>query len=207
MTDNPSAAVIYRTQLEAVEYLQAQGYKISKSKLSLDLRKKRLPTTPEGGFEASALLGYARTHCTPLARAEDQNESSANLERIKADAANKQAMAERNRLKLERERGNLMPRDEHELDLAARAAFFRREVETLGQRLGPRLIHLVGGDENRLPDFLEFWQENTEIWMDAWSEDREFAVPLNEAESEETSAPADLSEDSLEDLDDESTGL
>lgn len=179
----PLPGLIFPTQLEAVEYLNGQGYKLGKSKFNADLKKYQISELPGGGFEASALLGYARAHCQLHGRAVDQAAENANLERTKADAENKRLMAERNRLKLERERGNLMPRDEHETELAARAAFFKREVETFGRRLGPRFIHLVGGDENRLPAFLEFYKEQSEIWMDAWSKDRVFIVTDNDDET------------------------
>ncbi len=198
--DQPGRA--FRTQMEGVKYLNGQGYKIGRDKFSRHVIEGLIPKLPGGGFEASALLGYAAAHCEPLASAVNREADSAALERMKADTANKMAMAERNRLKLERERGNLMPRDEHETDLAARAAFFRREVETFGPRLGPRIIHLVGGDENKLPAFVEFWKEQTAVWLDAYAQDREFVI--GDQEPEEADQPArPVRDDERLDFDDE----
>lgn len=206
-TDAPAPDLpgrIFRTQMEGVKFLNGQGYKIGRDKFSRHVNDGLIPKHPSGGFEASALLGYAGAHCEPLASAINRETDSAALERMKADTANKMAMAERNRLKLERERGNLMPRDEHETDLAARAAFFKREVETLGRRLGPRLIHLVGGDEDRLPAFLEFWNEETAVWLDAYSRDREFVIGDQEADDQnpELSTLSSAAQEQL-DFDDE----
>lgn len=169
---------VFRTQMEGVKYLNGQGYKIGRDKFSRHVIDGFIPKLPNGGFEASALLGYAAAHCEPLASAVNREADNAALERMKADTANKQAMAERNRLKLERERGNLISRDDHETELAARAAFFRREIETFGPRLAPRIIALVGGRDESQEDFLRFWTGETEIWMDAWAQDRTFALPV-----------------------------
>ena len=55
-----------------------------------------------------------------------------------------------------------MPRMEHQRSLAARALFFiRREVENFIHLHGPGIIHLVGGDEGRLPELREFWEKAT----------------------------------------------
>ena len=88
----------------------------------------------------------------------------------------KRYQAERARLKLEKEQGLLMPRAEHERDLGARALFFRNEVRNFIHLHGATLIHLVGGDEGRLRELVQWWMETTEIWMDAWSGEREFVV-------------------------------
>ena len=88
----------------------------------------------------------------------------------------KRYQAERARLKLEKEQGLLMPRAEHERDLGARALFFRNEVRNFIHLHGATLIHLVGGDEGRLRELVQWWMETTEIWVDAWSGEREFVV-------------------------------
>ena len=88
----------------------------------------------------------------------------------------KRYQAELARLKLEKEQGLLMPRAEHERDLGARALFFRNEVRNFIHLHGATLIHLVGGDEGRLRELVQWWIETTEIWMDAWSGEREFVV-------------------------------
>ncbi|MDR2947172.1 MAG: hypothetical protein LBV79_10570 [Candidatus Adiutrix sp.] len=189
------SAQTFATQLEAVKFLNDYGYKIQKSKLSKDFKAGHVETNAEGHFEKRALLGYAAIHCKAFERLEDRAGTEANLERIKADAENKRAMAERNRLKLERELGNTISREEHETELAARAAFFRREIETFGPRLAPRIIALVAGDDQRLEELIQFWREETEIWMDAWARDRAFAVPQGVADetgpAPEAGTPAD----------------
>lgn len=93
-----------------------------------------------------------------------------------------------------------MPRSDHERNLAARALFFRREVENYIHLYGPGIIHLVGGDEDKLPLLLQHWEETTAVWMDAWSQERSFAVDdpaddLVEEPEEGGAEPEPLSEE------------
>ncbi len=173
---SPSGRV-FKTQLDAVDFLTAQGFKIGKSKFNKDVRTGRVTPNAEGVFEAGVLLAYAATHLTPLARAGDRAGNQAAAQKLAADADLKSVQAERQRLRLQREQGLLMPRSEHEQDMAARALFFKAEVEGFAHRLGGELIAVVAGDESRLPEFLQWWEEKTAEWLDAWSADREFAAP------------------------------
>lgn len=166
----------FKTQLEAVDFLTAQGFKVGKSKFSKDVRSGRVAPGGEGVFEAGVLLAYAATHLTPLARAEDRAGNQAATQKIAADADLKAVQAERMRLKLQKEQGLLMPRAEHEEALAARAQFFKSEVEGFIHRAGADLILLLRGDEARFPELVNWWEEKTAEWMDAWSGDREFGV-------------------------------
>lgn len=50
---------MFKRQLEAVDYLQQQGFKISKSKFNRDFQEGRVPCTSEKCFHAHDLLVYA----------------------------------------------------------------------------------------------------------------------------------------------------
>ena len=173
----------FKTQLEAVDYLKAQGYQVEKSKFNKDFKAGRVPRTPDKLFEASALLGYAGAFLKSKAKAEDSAGAKAAVQKTTADARLKDIQAARQELKLQKEQGLLMPRSEHEQDLASRALFFKSELENFGLLLGPELILLLGGDESKLPEFLEWWENKTAELMDAWSQDREFTTP-DEPEAE-----------------------
>lgn len=179
---------VFKTQLEAVDYLKSQGYKVEKSKFNKDFKAGRVPRTPDGLFEAGALLGYAGAHLQPAAKAEDSAGAKAAVQRSTADARLKDIQAARQELKFQREQGLLMPRVEHEQDMAARALFFKAEIESFIYRRAGEIIALVAGDETRQPRLVEWWAEATADWMDAWSADREFSIPGDDDEPE--TAPA-----------------
>ena len=174
---------VYKTQLDAVAFLKDRGFKVSKSALNRDLKRGRLSTDANGHFEENALLAYAVALKEPTATVENKALSSATTERLSADAELKKYQAERHKLKLEQEQGKLMPKAEYERNLAARALFFKKEVENFIHLHGPGMIHLVGGEEARLSDLTEFWERTTADWMNAWAEEREFIV--NDAEGED----------------------
>lgn len=166
-------SMVYRTQLEAVAYLRDAGYKVSKSSFNRDVAARKVARA-EGGFDESALLAYASTYLTPLAQHKNEELSAATVDRLSADADLKKYTAERTRLKLEKERGALIEREKHEEDLAARAAFFRAEIESFGMRKAGEIIDLLNGDEGKTAAFLRWWTDATADWMDAWAADRQF---------------------------------
>lgn len=174
----PEAApgLTFPRQLAAVAYLQAQGFKIGKSKFNADVKAGRVATTAEGHFESGALLAYAAVHLVAKARAEHSGQVNASASKLAADARLRDIQAARQELKLQREQGLTMLKSEHEAELSARALFFRAELEGFGPRAMAALIHLVGGNEDRLPEALLFWAEQIADLMNAWAEDREFAA-------------------------------
>lgn len=172
----PLPGRVYKTQLDAVAFLKDRGFKVSKSALNRDLKAGKISTDINGHFEENSLLAYALALKEPTATVENKALSTATTERLSADAELKKYQAERVKLKLEKEHGLLMPKAEYERNLAARALFFKKEVENFIHLYGPGIIHLVGGDENRLPDLFAHWEKVTAEWMNAWAQEREFVV-------------------------------
>ena len=190
---------IYKTQLDAVAFLRDRGYKVSKSALNRDLKAGRISTDTNGHFEENSLLAYAVALKAPTATVEHKALTSATTDRLSADAELKKYQSERLKLKLEKEQGKLMPKSEYERNLAARALFFKSEVRNFIHLHGAAMIHLTGGDEGRLPALVRYWEEKTAIWMDTWSQDREFVVDTDE-ESEDQAAPEPVAEEELDDI-------
>ena len=178
-----SAAMrIFKTQLDAVDFLRDSGFKSSKSQFNRDVAARKV-SKAEAGFEEGALLAYAAANLTPLTQHENKALSNATVDRISADTELKRYTAERTRLKLEKEMGMLMPRTEHEEALSARALFFKSEIESFGYRKAGEIIALVDGDDSKLEALLEWWNRETADWMDAWDSDREFTYGEEDPES------------------------
>jgi len=111
-----------------------------------------------------------------VSKAIDAKGSAVATSKIAADTRLRDIQAARQELKFQKEQGLLMPKAQHEAELSARALFFRAELEGFGPRAMAGLIHLVGGREDSLQDALLFWAEQVADLMNAWAEDREFAV-------------------------------
>lgn len=190
-----------KTQLDAVAYLRDAGYKVSKSQFSRMVRARKVATNADGHFEAQALLGFAAANLAPAGQAADASLAEATTTKLSADARLKDYQAERTLLKLQKERGLLMPRAEHERDLAARALFFRAEVRNFIHLHGAAMIALVGGDEARLRDLVTWWEDKTALWIDAWSQDREYLLPEGDEDPSTAETPQNTPQDAQDDGD------
>lgn len=180
----------FKTQLDAVAYLVDAGYKVSKSQFNRAVKARKVPLNADGHFEAPALLGYAAANLTPAGQAADAALADATTSKLSADAELKAIQTARQRLRYQKEQGLLMPRAEHERDLAARALFFRAEVRNFIHLHGAAIIALTGGDEARLRDLVTWWEDKTALWIDAWSQEREYLLPESpEDEADAATAP------------------
>jgi len=159
----------------ALAYLRGRGFAIGKTKFYDDCKAGLIPTNAQGQYEEAVLLAYAAK--LPVAAKEEDGQLAAeSRRRLAADADHKSEQALLAKMRREKLEGRLVPRVEVERGLAARAQFFRAQIENFGPLVGGRLIEAVGGDESKLPAFLELWEELTADWMDAWAADREFVA-------------------------------
>lgn len=168
---------LFAKRKDALAYLQGRGFKLGRSKFHDDCKAGAIPTDPEGRFEEKVLLAYAANLPT-MAREEEVETTKATRQRLEADAdhkAEQAKLARMRRLKLE---GELISRAEVERGFAARAQHLKSRVENWGTLLGPKLIELLKGDSSKLPEFLRFWEESTEEWLDVYAADQEFVVDL-----------------------------
>ncbi|MDR1083720.1 MAG: hypothetical protein LBP22_02405, partial [Deltaproteobacteria bacterium] len=95
--------------------------------------------------------------------------------KLREDTESRRLQNERARLKLELEQGRLIARDQVGRELAARIAFFKRELETLWVLTGPKVLALLKGDPAKLPDLNSWWKKTVAEWLDIWSQDRSYA--------------------------------
>ena len=167
---------VFRTATDAVAWLRRQGWKVSPQLFSNHWRAGKVPRGADG-FESSALLGYAATNLKPLASASDAEAREAAIGKLSADGQLKAIRAERERLKLDRDRGLLMPVARHEAELAARAVFFRAEIESFIVSRAGEMIGLVHGDESLREELIAWWEDATASWLDAYARDRDFLLP------------------------------
>lgn len=170
---------LFQKRPAALAYLQGRGFAIQKTKFYADCKAGLIPTDASGRFEEAVLLAYAAS-LPSAAKEEDGRLAEESRRRLTADADHKAEQARLTRLRRQKLEGLLVERSQLERDLAARAQFFRRQLENWGPLVGGRIIDAVGGDETKLPDLLLLWEEAVAEWLDAWSADREFVVGADE---------------------------
>lgn len=161
----------------AHRFIVGLGYKISVAKIYKDIDEGRLGKQEDGTYSPKTLEAYARAYLEPVAgKVRDDGGSAAATKRLLADADLRAVQADRARLKFAHEQGTLMPRADHDLELAARAQFFVNQVRVFCYKIAPRIIACCGGDEAKAPVLTQFLLDETAVWLDAYAEDKVFVA-------------------------------
>lgn len=166
------------TKVAAVEFVNQQGYMVSRATFTTHVSRGYVKRDDQGGFPIAGLLEYAKAYLKTRFAGTDPDVINYQQLRIKADAENKRIMAARGELKLKLEQGKLIEKAKHEEDLAARMAFFKRELETFMLRRSGRVVELAQKAEPVLA-ILSWWNEEVAAWLDTWSQGRSFTVELD----------------------------
>jgi hypothetical protein len=160
------------------DWLFTKDYVTSIQTLSNDYKKGLFPKRDHKTYkyEKEKILEYAKKHLTNVKEQTESTVSQLQIDRLKADIANKKAQTARNNLKLEAEKGLLIEKAKFDEALGARTAFFKEQLEFWGQRMADLTISIVDGDTERRDNFIILWRDESLKWLDAWSKDREFVV-------------------------------
>lgn len=194
---------ILANPLAILNYLKAQGYKVSRGTVYSRVNEGLLkPTAPGGGWLVRAVENYAKANWTKdgdaakPTKAVQGNLDDATVaeERQRAEIELKRVTADRQRLKLAAERGQTVPREIVERDLALRAQAFRYGLENfihdaLGEitamfggesRTALEIVRLVGGKEElageivrrvqqREPELVAMWMDQVERFLEPYA--------------------------------------
>jgi len=163
--------------IDAVDYLHAQGWKIKKSTAYNHRNKGWLRPESDGKFLKSALDKYAAMKLKRLdARLDDKTEKMS-ADKQAAETRRINAQAEREELKLRRERGLYIPKESMERELSYRAMVFKMDGDSFCRSEAGAIIELVSGDKDKIPDLQEFLLERFHKWLARYAADKEFTVP------------------------------
>ena len=173
-------------RLEAVAWLNAQGYAIGKSKLYADSRKKKLlPIQDDGSVLVADLKKYINKiglvrlsgETAPDQKLEKLYEDKLRLEVQKLEWENKKREFE-----YERELGKWIPREDLELELAARAAVLDSGLRTRLKVLARDMVLDLGGSPDRVPDLVGKIHQVLDGLMNEFASLRRFEVIFEPAE-------------------------
>lgn len=174
-----------------VEYLHAQGWKISTRTGYNHNKKGLIRPRKDGKYYLSDVNNYAQSGA--LQRLDGARAESFDLDterKKRADADNAEAIARINKKKAEAIEGRYIERYEFERALAQRAALFKSDIEAFIRGTSEERVGLVGGDAGKVPDLIEYDLDQFERCLGRysetiWDEDsesyqgREFSVPAS----------------------------
>lgn len=160
---------------EVHAYLLESGWKISERKAYDD--KRLIKCQPDGSYLASDVDEYADRYLKKL-DGSSEGENGLASEKLRKeiqilDEKQKQ-LSRRNEI----DAGKWLPRSRVEQMLAERAAFLCSDLETFIHNFAPRMVEMVGGDPEKLPEFTAFALAEKEKWLDRYSQPIPFMSPI-----------------------------
>lgn len=169
----------FKNLLEVVQYLQASGWKVTKSTVYRHRDQGKLGPLADGFFERSDIDRYARDWLKRLDGSGSDPGKSHQEQNAKSEAETRKvsAQAEHWEIKTKILRGEYVERSAFERALARRAAVFKSDIENFIRNNSGEMIALVAGDATRSPDLIDYWLEHAEQWIDRYAEDKEVELP------------------------------
>jgi hypothetical protein len=170
--------------LEVVKFLKKDGWKIKKSSVYLHAKQKKFHPQKDGLYHMKDVEKYARSYLKkndPASLSAINNNPEAIMKRrSEAEARKIEAQAEHWELKSKIESGNYVPKETFERALAQRAMLFKSDLEAFARGQAPEIIQFVNGDNDKIPDLIEYMLDQFEQFLGRYAEDREFVVPLSQ---------------------------
>lgn len=163
-----------------VKYLHDQGWKISERTAYNHRDRRLLLPRKDGKYYQTDLDRYAAggniQRLDGVRNAGDPDNVS--NEKQLAETRKVIAQAEHWELKTKIAKGLFVPRDAFERELAQRAMIFKTDAEAFCRTQAAMIIGLVAGDKDKTPDLTEFMLGAVAGWLNRYSADREFTVPV-----------------------------
>lgn len=170
---NPAQAALAGIP-EVLEYLKAEGWKIEKTKLYNDQGK--IDKQKDGGILKKDADKYAAYFLKKLDGSDYEDIDPA--EKIKWETEIAKQKAEKLTMENEINRAVYVLKSDVEMQLAARAAYLK---DNLGMdfihSFAPRIVTLVQGSQDKIPDLVDIWLEHIEEVFNHYSKPIKFEVP------------------------------
>lgn len=152
---------------QVLDYLQAAGWKVSRSTLYAHRGTGMIPVEVDGTFRQAAVDRYARNHLKQ--RGADSSAGGSASRKIQADIEYLEARAEMARVKTEALKGGYLLVADHEALLASRARALKVGLLSFFRTNLPDLVLTVEGNMDRIPQALELAEDQVERLLDAYA--------------------------------------
>lgn len=166
----------FKNLLEVSEWLDQQGWKVSRSTLYKHAKDGRLRPDEHGAFPAKAVEKYAIQWLHKKSDSEKvKTEKLAEIER-KERIGYQSALRRQMELKLAALEGKYIEREQLYLELAARAAVLDTGIKALVRLRADAWLAVAHGRQSRMVEFMRTILADMEELINAFSSTREFHV-------------------------------
>lgn len=171
---SPEAARLKNIR-EVHAYLVAEGWKISERKAYDDKQMIRRQT--DGSYLIGDADDYAARYLKKL-DGSDESENGLATEKLRKEIEILDEKQKHLRRRNEVDAGKWLLRSRVEQMLAERASFLSADMETFIHNFAPKLVEMVGGNPEKLPEMVAFSLGEKEKWLDRYSQPIPFMAPM-----------------------------
>ncbi|MDI6688195.1 MAG: hypothetical protein QME06_08270 [Desulfobacterales bacterium] len=169
-----------------LNYLQDDGWKISRSGLYKHQAEGKIRPEPDGTYVLKNVIKYAKTWLKRRSTGKKliENQESLQSTKLQKEIEKLDEEIKRNRHKREVEEGKYIPRDQFEMELASRVAVLDAGWAHLNQSKAADWIETVEGNPKKAGELIAALNQAKNGILNQYATTREFQVIIEEVVEE-----------------------
>lgn len=177
----------FPTIAEVLDCLKSDGWKVTKTSLYRHAKEGKLLPRPDGAYAPKDVERYARTFLKQQSTGKKVNEKLDTLqrERLEKELRSLDLDIKRKERQEEKESGNLVPREQLDIELATRAGILDAGLRHWIQSHAAEWIRLVGGDTKKVGDLINLMGRDLDEYINAYASTKEYQVMIDAAREED----------------------
>ncbi len=173
---------IFKNRLDVWNYLEAEGWLVSKSGFYTHCKEGKLRPNTAGEYESKAIDKYAKTY---LRRKDTGKKVSVQQEqlqeqKLKAEIKRLTAQAAKAEHELLIAEGKYIPREDVDLELVGRAIVLDSVLSNWIQTVAPDWIDLVKGDVKKISELIDSALAGKDAALNEFASKREYEIEIEE---------------------------
>jgi len=179
----------FKTLFEVLDYLADSGWKATKTSLYRHQKEGKILPQADGTYLLKDVDKYAKAWLPQLSTGKRLREKTDEMQRKKLDLEIKNLEIEQRRkaLALDKEQGKYIPREQMELEMAARAGVLEAGLKHLVQSRAAEWIRAVGGDMKKVGDLINTMNNDLDEHINSYASQIEYQVVIEaDRDAEET---------------------
>lgn len=170
---------------QVADYLVAEGWKVSPSTVYKHGKEGRVRPLADGRYPRNAVEKYASVHLVRKEIGQKAVSTELQDQKVQAEVERLQEQAKHARIKRLALEGKYLPREQVEMELAAKVATLAAGLAYFAQARAGEIVELVGGDTSRIGDLVRYMTAAIDELLNEYATTRGFDVLFVGNESEE----------------------
>lgn len=167
-----------------LDYLQENGWKITKTSLYRHQSQGKLLSGPDGSYTKASVKKYAMTFLKQTATGKRVSEAADELQqkKLKQDIQLQAIKIERETFSYAKEQGLFIPRDQMEIELATRAGILVAGLKHWVQSNAADWIATMSGDTKKVGELINLMNKDVDEHINNYASSREYEVIIEKEE-------------------------